>query len=199
MNADEYSTKSDAFLKSPGTSPYPGSCSGPPDFDFTCPWGRDEDRACEERKLGKERRSPAPATRWSRHVTRNQSRCGCCSALGGDTAEVQNGAFHELHVRMIGCLRPACDQSVTFLSSLRASHPSDIPATLYLSNIERRCLRRESLWSVGAVRASITALPLKRTDRSPVSGLSAAHTIYLNGGNVLLLDKNSKDEQPLNH
>ena len=25
-----------------------------------------------------------------------------------------------------------------------------------------------------------------------VSGLSAAHTIYLNGGNVLLLDKNSK-------
>jgi hypothetical protein len=26
-----------------------------------------------------------------------------------------------------------------------------------------------------------------------VSGLSAAHTVYLNGGNVLLLDKNSKD------
>lgn len=25
-----------------------------------------------------------------------------------------------------------------------------------------------------------------------VSGLSAAHTVYLNGGNVLLLDKNSK-------
>ena len=26
-----------------------------------------------------------------------------------------------------------------------------------------------------------------------VSGLSAAHTVYLNGGNVLLLDKNSMD------
>jgi phytoene dehydrogenase-like protein len=25
-----------------------------------------------------------------------------------------------------------------------------------------------------------------------LSGLSAAHTIYLNGGNVLLLDKNSE-------
>jgi hypothetical protein len=25
-----------------------------------------------------------------------------------------------------------------------------------------------------------------------VSGLSAAHTVYLNGGNVLLLDKNSE-------
>jgi hypothetical protein len=33
---------------------------------------------------------------------------------------------------------------------------------------------------------------LERTDICTVSGLSAAHTIYLNGGNVLLLDKNSK-------
>lgn len=29
------------------------------------------------------------------------------------------------------------------------------------------------------------------TDQCVVSGLSAAHTIYLAGGNVLLLDKNS--------
>ena len=29
------------------------------------------------------------------------------------------------------------------------------------------------------------------TDCRPVSGLSAAHTVYLAGGNVLLLDKNS--------
>lgn len=33
--------------------------------------------------------------------------------------------------------------------------------------------------------------PCPRTDRNTVSGLSAAHTIYLAGGNVLLLDKNS--------
>ena len=31
-----------------------------------------------------------------------------------------------------------------------------------------------------------------RTDFETVSGLSAAHTVYLAGGNVLLLDKNSK-------
>lgn len=34
----------------------------------------------------------------------------------------------------------------------------------------------------------------KLTGLFVVSGLSAAHTIYLNGGNVLLLDKNSEHD-----
>lgn len=34
------------------------------------------------------------------------------------------------------------------------------------------------------------------TDNHAVSGLSAAHTVYLAGGNVVLLDKNSEFEAP---
>ena len=36
-------------------------------------------------------------------------------------------------------------------------------------------------------------------DMVTVSGLSAAHTIYLNGGNVLLLDKNSRSSDLARH
>ena len=35
---------------------------------------------------------------------------------------------------------------------------------------------------------------IPESDRYTVSGLSAAHTVYLAGGNVLLLDKNSTFE-----
>lgn len=43
----------------------------------------------------------------------------------------------------------------------------------------------------GCENSSCSCPKTPYADFSPVSGLSAAHTIYLAGGNVLLLDKNS--------
>lgn len=53
--------------------------------------------------------------------------------------------------------------------------------------------RRESLSWVLAVSIACSHgyRPIANKDNA-VSGLSAAHTIYLAGGNVVLLDKNSK-------
>jgi len=55
----------------------------------------------------------------------------------------------------------------------------------------------QSPWHPGSLSSapavSLHCLPLQGLPLTPiVSGLSAAHTIYLSGGNVILLDKNSK-------
>jgi hypothetical protein len=48
-----------------------------------------------------------------------------------------------------------------------------------------------------ALTPSLSPQNLDHADhRIAVSGLSAAHTVYLNGGNVLLLDKQSKFSPP---
>jgi len=59
-------------------------------------------------------------------------------------------------------------------------------------------LLNTSLWLRGSLSLALAVSASLLTERellsnpSPVSGLSAAHTIYLSGGNVILLDKNSK-------
>lgn len=50
-----------------------------------------------------------------------------------------------------------------------------------------------SLLSALAVSSSLRVTHrMRAAHKCAVSGLSAAHTIYLSGGNVLLLDKNSE-------
>jgi FAD binding domain len=103
-----------------------------------------------------------------------------------------NGAFGKVHLR-ITCLRPAINPfSFICLRIPDFTHP----CYCLSCNNRTKCLLQESSSWVVAVSVSKPCIAVeKRTNGCPVSGLSAAHTIYLNGGNVLLLDKNSEDEQ----